>query len=66
MRSYHDETKKGSWTEASYTAVSSSVPLRLGFSVSAFLKGNHGYKSMILEESLPRLTADIGVLYDLN
>ena len=55
----YDETKKESWTEASYTAVSSSVPLRLGFSASAFLKGNHGYKSMISKESLPELTADI-------
>ena len=56
---FYDETKKESWTEASYTAITSSVPLRPGFSVSAFLKGSHGYKSMITTGSLPSLTADI-------
>lgn len=56
---FHDKKKKEVWTEAAYTAISSSVPLRAGFNVDAFLRGNRGYKYMIDINELPELTADV-------
>lgn len=56
---FYNESKKELWSEAVVSAVSSSVPLRPGFNVSAFLKASQGFNNMISKESLPDITADI-------
>lgn len=56
---FYNESKKEIWSEASTSAISSSVPLRPGYNVSAFLRAGQGFNSMISTDSLPDITADI-------
>ena len=56
---FYNEGKKEIWSEAFTSAISSSVPLRPGYNVSAFLRAGQGFNGMISTDSLPDITADI-------
>ena len=56
---FYNADEQEIWSEATDTAISPDIPLRAGFNVSSFLKGNHGYEEMISAGSLPELKADI-------
>ena len=56
---YTNETIHKEWGEATRKDLTSHVPLKHGYNVSAFLKGSYGYKKKINEDSLPTIKAHI-------